>query len=75
MANENEATRNAETAPDFDRDCFLYPLLDIFCARNNPIIVRDMSTVDIVDDIGNAARDEDVVVDVVMALLPGAKLS
>ncbi len=74
MANENEATRNAETAPDFDRDCFLYPLLDIFCARNKPTIVRDMSTVDIVDDIGNAARDEDVVA-VVTALFAGAKQS
>ena len=57
MANEKEATRKAEMAPDLDRDCFLYPLLDIFCARNKPTIVRDMSTVDIVDDIGNAARD------------------
>ena len=43
-------------APDLDRDCFLYPLLDIFCARNKPTIVRDMSTVDIVDDIVDSGR-------------------
>jgi hypothetical protein len=35
--------------------------------------VRDISTVDIVDDIGNAERDEDVVV-VEMAIFEGKKL-
>ena len=70
MANENEATRKADIAPDFDRDCFLYPLLDIFWASNKPMIVRDISSVGIVDDIGNAERDEDDV-----AIFEGKKLS
>ena len=64
-------------APDLDRDCLLYPLLDILCARNTPMIVRDMS---IVDDIGNAVREEedDVVFFVMLATLfddEGTKLS
>ena len=63
--NENEATRKAEMAPDLDRDCLLYPLLDILCARNTPRIVRDMSIVEIVDNediAGNAEREEEDVV-------------
>ena len=45
---------NADSAPDRERDRFLYPLLDILCARSTPIIERDMSTVDTVEEIGNA---------------------
>ena len=64
VANENEATRKADMAPDLDRDCLLYPLLDILCARTIPMIVRDMSIVEIVEDdiAGIAAREEEDVV-------------
>lgn len=71
-------------APDLDRDCLLYPLLDILCARNIPMIVRDMSIVEIVDNediAGNAEREEeDVVVFFVIMLATlfddeGTKLS
>ena len=81
VANENVATRKAEMAPDLDRDCLLYPLLDILCARNIPMIVRDMSIVEIVDNediAGNAEREEeDVVFFFVMlaTLFDGTKLS
>jgi len=43
VANDNDATMNADKAPDFDRDRFRKPLLEIRRARTIPTVVRTMS--------------------------------
>jgi len=43
VANERDATINAERAPDWSRDFFFKPLLEILRARMMPMTVRTMS--------------------------------
>ena len=60
VASESEATKNADSAPDLERDRFLRPLLEILRARKRPMNVRAMSvagTAGIAEIIGVAWRE------------------
>ena len=51
--NDNDATMNAQSAPDGLRERFLNPLADIRLAKIRPVTVRSMSVVT-GDNIGMA---------------------
>lgn len=55
---------NADSAPDLEREPFLFPLLDILCARYMPMSVLDTSIVDkeADDDIIDGSAEDDTTV-------------